>query len=87
MKNGIRVHITGHADVADTVEFTMQIADEAGAADEHRVTGNSLFHSTADTHKTVTYFDLGFAKQKKGDLDGAMVDYNQVIKLNPKDAS
>jgi tetratricopeptide (TPR) repeat protein len=81
MKNGIRARITGHSDVADTVEFTMQIADQAGAA------GNSLLHSTTDTQKAVTYFDLGFAKQKKGDLEGAMGDYNQAIKLNPNDFS
>jgi tetratricopeptide (TPR) repeat protein len=84
MKNGIRVRITGHADLADTVAFTTQIAEKAGTTDEHRVTGNSLLRSTAETEKAVTYFDLGFAKQKKGDLDGAMVDYNQAIRLNPK---
>jgi tetratricopeptide (TPR) repeat protein len=87
MKNGIRVRITGHSDVADTVEFTTQIAAKVGAGDEHRETGNSLFNSTAEAQNAVSYFDRGFAKQKKGDLDGAMADYNQAVKLNPKDAS
>jgi tetratricopeptide (TPR) repeat protein len=84
MKNGILVRITGHADLADTVAFTTQIAEKAGTTDEHRASGNCLLSSTAETEKAVTYFDLGFAKQKKGDLDGAMVDYNQAIRLNPK---
>jgi tetratricopeptide (TPR) repeat protein len=41
----------------------------------------------ANVQNAVTHFDLGLAKQKKGDLDGAMADYNQAIKLNPKDTS
>jgi tetratricopeptide (TPR) repeat protein len=41
----------------------------------------------ANVQNAVTYFDLGLAKQKKGDLDGAMADYNQAIHLNPKDTS
>jgi serine/threonine protein kinase len=31
-----------------------------------------------------TFFERGLAKEKKGDLDGAMADYNRAIKLNPK---
>jgi tetratricopeptide (TPR) repeat protein len=84
MQNGSQVRIAGNSYVATIVEFTTQIADKAtGAAGEHRVTGNSFLNSTAESEKAVIYFDLGFAKQKKGDLDGAMVDYNQGIKLNP----
>ena len=41
----------------------------------------------ADVQNAITYFDRGLAKQRKGDLDGAMADYNQAIKLNPKDAN
>jgi serine/threonine protein kinase len=32
----------------------------------------------------LAFFERGLAKEKKGDLDGAMADYNQAIKLNPK---
>jgi tetratricopeptide (TPR) repeat protein len=88
MQKGSHVRIAGHSYVATFVEFTTQIADKAaGAADEHRANGNSLFNSTIDTQNAVTYFDRGLAKQKKGDLDGAMADYNQAIKLNPNDAA
>jgi tetratricopeptide (TPR) repeat protein len=88
MQKGSHVRIAGHSYVATFVEFTTQIADKAaGAADEHRATGNSLFNSTAERQNAVSYFDRGFAKQKKGDLDGAIADYIQAIKLNPKDVS
>lgn len=88
MQNGSHVRIAGNSYVATFVEFTTQIGDKAaGAAAEHRATGISLLNSTADTQNAVTYFDRGFTKQKKGDLDGAMADYNQAKKLNPKDAS
>jgi Flp pilus assembly protein TadD len=32
----------------------------------------------------ISYNDRGIAKQKKGDLDGAMADIEQAIRLNPK---
>jgi tetratricopeptide (TPR) repeat protein len=39
--------------------------------------------SEADVQNAGTFNDRGAAKQKKGDLDGAMSDFNQAIKLNP----
>ena len=32
------------------------------------------------------YFNRGIAKFKKGDFDGAIQDYSQVLKINPKDS-
>jgi tetratricopeptide (TPR) repeat protein len=85
MQKGSHVRIAGHSYVATFVEFTTRIAGKAtGAADEHRATGNRLFNSTAEAQNAISYFDRGFAKQKKGDLDGAMADYNQAVKFNPK---
>jgi tetratricopeptide (TPR) repeat protein len=46
-----------------------------------------LFNPEANVQNAITYDSRGLAKEKKGDLDGAMADYNQAIKLNPKDAS
>jgi len=69
MTNGIVVRITGHSNVADTVEFT-----------------NAGLDSEANEQNARTYHDRGLAKQKKGDLNGAMADYNQALKLNPRDA-
>ena len=37
----------------------------------------------ANVQNAGTYNDRGRAKQMKGDLDGAMADYNQAIKLSP----
>jgi hypothetical protein len=79
MQKVSHVRIAGHSYVATFVEFTTRIADSA--ADEHRATGNSLLKSTAETQNAVSYFDRGFAKQKKGDLDGAIGDFNRAIKL------
>jgi Flp pilus assembly protein TadD len=41
----------------------------------------------ANIQNAVTYTDLGLAKEKKGDLNGAMADFNRAIKLNPGDAA
>lgn len=88
MQNGSHVRIAGHSYVATFVEFTTQIADKAaGAGDEHRPTGNSLFNSTADTQNAIAYFGRGNVKSKKGDLDGALADYNEAIRFNPKYAA
>jgi tetratricopeptide (TPR) repeat protein len=46
-----------------------------------------LFTPEANVQNAVTYVDRGVAKQKKGDLDGAIADYNQAIKLNPRYAA
>ena len=65
MKTGIRVRITGHSDVADTVEF----AASTGA------------------HENATALNQqGLAKENLGDWEGAMADYNQAIRLNPRNA-
>jgi tetratricopeptide (TPR) repeat protein len=63
MKTGIRVSITGHSDVADTVEF---------------------FASTGSHQNATAINQRGIAKQDKGDWDGAMADYNEAIRLDPK---
>ena len=64
---GVMVRVTGHSDVADTVEFT-----------------NAGFNPEPNVQNARTYRDRGLAKQKKGDLDGAMADFNQAIQLNPQ---
>jgi tetratricopeptide (TPR) repeat protein len=42
------------------------------------------FIPEANVQNAGIYNDRGIAKQNKGDLDGAMADYNQAIKLDPK---
>src|SRR5215468_2684176 len=46
-----------------------------------------LSNPEANVQYAATYIDRGLAKQKKGDLDGAMADYNKAIELNPKSAT
>jgi hypothetical protein len=57
MKYGIRVRIMGHSDVADTVEFTMRIAEKAATAGGHRAAGN--------TQNAATYFDRGSPSKRR----------------------
>jgi tetratricopeptide (TPR) repeat protein len=38
----------------------------------------------ANAQNAVSYNDRGIARQHMGDLDGAMADFNQAIRLNPK---
>jgi len=45
-----------------------------------------LFSLTPNAQSAVTLELRGEVKQRKGDLDGAMADYNQALKLNPKAA-
>jgi hypothetical protein len=40
-----------------------------------------LANSAANVQNALSYNDRGIAKRKKGDLDGAMADYNQAIGL------
>jgi hypothetical protein len=44
----------------------------------------ALAHRFEDVQNAVTCVDRGLAKEKKGDLDGAVTDFKQAIKLNPK---
>jgi tetratricopeptide (TPR) repeat protein len=46
--------------------------------------GQQTANQEANAQNAVTYEARGLAKQKKGDLNGAMADYNQALKLNPK---
>jgi Tfp pilus assembly protein PilF len=43
-----------------------------------------LFSLTPSAQNAVTYECGGAAKQRKGDLNGAMADYNRAILLNPQ---
>jgi tetratricopeptide (TPR) repeat protein len=38
----------------------------------------------ANEQNAISYNDRGIAKRHKGDLGGAMADFNQAIKFNPK---
>jgi len=46
--------------------------------------GQQTTNQEASAQNARTHNDRGLAKQKKGDLNGAMVDYNQAIELNPQ---
>ena len=51
----------------------------------HPASGATVPGQPASTGKdAVKYNDSGSDKYTKGDLDGAISDYNQAIKLNPK---
>ena len=45
-----------------------------------------LANPDANVQNAISYNDRGIAKQRKGDLGGALADYDQAIKLNPKNA-
>jgi hypothetical protein len=44
--------------------------------------GQQTANQEANAQYAVTYIERGVAKQKKGDLDGAMADYNQAMGYN-----
>ena len=46
--------------------------------------GAAFGQRQAELQTANVHVDRGFAKERKGDIDGAMADYNQAIKLNPK---
>jgi len=47
-------------------------------------TAKDLFKGDAHVQTANAYLDMEVAKQRKGDLPGAITDYNQAIKLRPK---
>lgn len=46
------------------------------------VFGQDQFNPEGNVQNAATYFDRAASKEKKGDLSGAMADYDQAIKLN-----
>ena len=75
---GAMVRVTGHSDVADTVEFTKAVIWEQP--------GSGAVAARANVQNASTYIDRGIAKYQKRDLEGAMVDYNHAIELDPQSA-
>jgi len=49
--------------------------------------GQQTANPEANVQNARTYHERGLARQKKGDLNGALIEYNQAIKLNPKNAT
>jgi len=45
---------------------------------------NGAINPAANVQNAISYNDRGIAKQKKGDLDGAIADFTQAIKLGAK---
>jgi tetratricopeptide (TPR) repeat protein len=68
----------------------LQAHDDCDADDPDRnIAGCTRIIEDADEGKTmrgVAYVARGLAWQKKGDLDRALADYTEAIKINPKDA-
>jgi tetratricopeptide (TPR) repeat protein len=68
----------------------LQAHDDCDADDPDRnIAGCTRIIGDADEGKTmrgVAYVARGLAWQKKGDLDRALADYTEAIKINPKDA-
>jgi len=48
--------------------------------------GKGQFNSQANLQNAVAYCNRGYAKLRKGDLDGAIADFNRAIKLHAKHA-
>src|SRR5271166_923822 len=46
-------------------------------------TAKEVLNREANAQNSASYYDRGLAKQKNSDLNGAMADYDQAIKLNP----
>ena len=99
MKTGIRVRITGHSDVADTVEFAASTGahknatalNQQGLAKENLgdwegAMGDYNQAIRLDPNYSAAYDNRGNVKRQKGDLNGAMADINQAIRLNPRNA-
>ena len=97
MKTGIRVRITGHSDVADTVEFTAStgaqknaiVLNQQGLAKQNLGDwdGAMADYNQAirlDPNYSAAYDNRGNVKRQQGDLNAAMADINQAIRLNPK---
>jgi tetratricopeptide (TPR) repeat protein len=99
MKNGAHVRITGHSDVAYTVEFTAStgaqknatVLNQQGLAKQNLGDwdGAMADYNEAirlDPNYSAAYDNRGNVKRQKGDLNGAIADINQAIRLNPKNA-
>ena len=99
MKNGAHVRITGHSDVAYTVEFTAStgaqknatVLNQQGLAKQNLGDwdGAMADYNEAirlDPNYSAGYDNRGNVKRQKGDLNGAIADINQAIRLNPKNA-
>jgi tetratricopeptide (TPR) repeat protein len=46
--------------------------------------GQQIANPETNVQNAATYNDRGLAREKKGDLNGAIADFNEAIKLNPK---
>jgi len=99
MKNGTYVRITGHSDVADTVEFTAStgaqqnaiVRNQQGIAKQNKGDWNGAMADyneaiRLDPNYSSAYDNRGNVKRQNGDLNGAMADIDQAIRFNPKNA-
>jgi tetratricopeptide (TPR) repeat protein len=60
--------------------------DREAAVVEQRVSEAVQASVPAKMESARDYFQRGYARQDKGDLDGALADYNEAIRLDPNDA-